>query len=96
MARLRISRSARADLNEIFVYIAKDSLESARRLHQGFQEKFKLLVRQPAIGRKREELRPGMRSLPLGNYVIFYQEMQGVLVILRVLHGARDVQQVFD
>ena len=37
----------------------------------------------------------GLRSFPVDRYVIFYLQDQDCLRIVRVLHGARDVDAVF-
>ncbi len=70
MGRFRVSKDARADLINIWVYIARDSVENAERLNLLFHDKFKALAAHPGAGRSREELGPGIRSFPVGNYVI--------------------------
>jgi toxin ParE1/3/4 len=58
--------------------------------------KFHLLAEQPMIRRSREELAPGLRSFPLGRYVIFYEVTPDGIAIVRVLHGARDLGALFE
>ena len=53
--------------------------------------RFHILAEQPLLGRSREELAPGMRSFPLGRYVIFYEVLRDGIEIVRVLHGSRDL-----
>ncbi len=43
----------------------------------------------------RPELGEGIRSFPSGNYVIFYRTVEGGIEIMRVLHGARDIEKIF-
>lgn len=93
MARIRMSRAA---LLEIWLFIAQDSLPNAERYTSLLHEKFGTLSRQPRIGRARDELRIGMRSFPVGNYIIFYREIPGGILVLRVIHAARDVGRVFS
>ena len=38
------------------------------------------------------ELRPGLRSFPHGDYLIFYRPLRDGVSIVRVLHGSRDAQ----
>jgi toxin ParE1/3/4 len=40
--------------------------------------------------------RCGLRSHPVGNYVIYYREMKTGIEIVRVIHGARDVAKAFE
>jgi len=49
----------------------------------------------PDAGRRRYELLDDLRSLPVGRYLIFYLQDDVCLRIVRVLHGARDVEAVF-
>lgn len=37
---------------------------------------------------------PGLRSFPVGKYLIFYRLIDGGLEIVRVLHGARDIENL--
>jgi len=38
---------------------------------------------------------PDLRSLPVGNYLIFYMPVEDGIVVVRVLHGMRDVDALF-
>jgi toxin ParE1/3/4 len=48
------------------------------------------------LGRSREELAPGLRSLAFGRYVIFDEVIPDGIAIIRVLHGARDLGPLFE
>ncbi len=52
---------------------------------------FATIAEQPGIGRERLDLDRGLRSLPVGTYVIYYRETPAPVKIVRVLHGARDI-----
>jgi toxin ParE1/3/4 len=60
------------------------------KLHSTLQA----LATQPGMGRRRDELAPGLQSFPLGRYVIFYRALPAATEIVRVLHGARDVESI--
>ena len=77
MARLSVSRDAKKDLIEIFVYIARDNVPAARRILSLFHRKFSVIAAQPGIGRRRDELKAGYRSHSAGNYVIYYRFVRG-------------------
>jgi len=47
-------------------------------------------------GGRREELAPGIQSFPLGHYIIFYRAVASAIEIVRVLHGARDIENIFE
>jgi toxin ParE1/3/4 len=36
-----------------------------------------------------------MQSFPFGRYIIFYRVVSGAIEIVRVLHGARDIENIF-
>jgi toxin ParE1/3/4 len=47
------------------------------------------------MGMSRDELTTGLRSQPVGNYLIFYFPLEDGIDIVRVLHGSRDVDAIF-
>jgi toxin ParE1/3/4 len=97
MSRIRVSSAAAADLDDIWLYAAEQRSEDvADRLIDSIVGRFAVLARMPRLGRRRPEIIPGLRSFPVGNYVIYYTAHKSRVVILRVLHGARDVGQLLS
>jgi toxin ParE1/3/4 len=96
MAKYIVTREAEDDIDEILAYIAADNFEAALRLYNRFLELFEILADNPGAGRERSELKEGMRSFPEGNYLIFYRTWAGKISITRVLHGARDLDELFS
>jgi len=96
VSKLRISPRASSDLVEIWSYIADDSVANADAFIDKLYETMQLLAGTPGSGRQREELAPGMQSFPYGRYVIFYRVVTGAIEIVRVLHGARDIEKLFE
>lgn len=95
MARVRQSRLAAADLLELWIHIAREDVAAADRLLDRIDGVCAKLAVSPALGRSREELAPGLRSFPVGRYVIFYRPAAGGIELARVLHGARDLDLLF-
>lgn len=94
----RVAPRAETDLNEIWLYVARDSgsLEIANRLIDSITDRFFTLARFPHIGRSRDkDFRPGIRSLPVAGYVIVYCVEDEDVLILRVVHGRRQLDDVF-
>jgi toxin ParE1/3/4 len=83
------------DVFEIAAFIARENLEAALRMIELFDEKFNLLAEHPGIGQMRDELEPGLRSLPVGSYLIFYRAVPGGIEVARVLHGSRNLRRIF-
>jgi toxin ParE1/3/4 len=94
----RVARRAANDLDEIWYYVAKESgsVEIADRLIDSITNRFLLLASHPHLGRSRDdEFGVGSRSFPVGEYVIVYCVEHGDVLILRVVHGSRDLQALF-
>jgi len=96
MPRLLITPRATLDLIEIWSYIADDSVENADIFVDQLYEAMHKLCRHPGMGRQREELAPRLQSFPFRRYVIFYRGDSNALEVVRVLHGARDVESSFE
>ena len=82
------------DLDDIWYYIAthSGSPDIADRLIDTITDRFYLLATHPNIGRARDDdLRPGLRSFPVGEYVILYRIDEREVLILRVVRGSRDI-----
>ena len=95
--RLVITEPAQEDLVQIWEYIAANNLEAANKLMRTFQEKFELLRDFPHLGRERnDDLFIGSRSFPVGKYIIIYQPSDEILEIVRVRHGATNLDDLFD
>ncbi len=95
MSRYRLSTQSRADLDDIWLYIASDNVAAADHFIDELVGKFRTLAKEPGIGRTRDELAESLRSFPVGNYVIFYRAMQDGIEVVRVLSGFRDIPTVF-
>jgi plasmid stabilization system protein ParE len=55
-----------------------------------------VLASLPYLGRCRDEdFGPGSRSFAVGDYVIVYGVEVGEVLILRVVHGRRDLDALF-
>lgn len=95
MPKFIITRQAQADIDEILIYIAADNIDAAINLIDTFTEQFRMLSLNPNAGRERPELKGDLRSFPDGNYLIFYRKWAGKIAIVRVLHAARDLDEIF-
>jgi toxin ParE1/3/4 len=89
--RVRYKDAAKADLIDIYRYIARFNLDAAERYVRGLRARCESLGQTPLLGRLRSDLRAGWRSVPHRSHVIFYELVDGRPVILRILHGARDI-----
>lgn len=96
MARVTRRPQAEADVLEIWDYIAEDSVIDADRWVDRLDEKLSLWASQPLMGRNRDELATGIRSLAFGRYVVFFEPLPNGIDVVRVLHGSRDIDASFE
>jgi toxin ParE1/3/4 len=92
----RLSGRARRDLVQIWRYIANDNEPAADRFIDLITQRLELLGENPYAGRSRDELRPGYRSFPVGQYVVFYRLSESRVEIMHILHGKRDIEALFE
>jgi toxin ParE1/3/4 len=92
MKRWRLAPLAKADLDEIWSYIASQgSTAGANRLIDKIEAHCDMLGRMPKAGRDASDLWPGARTFPVGNYIIYYLEKPRISVLIsRIRHAARD------
>lgn len=91
----RLAPEAEADLDELWHYIASNgSVETADRVVDAITTRFFLLGTHPRAGRRRDDLRPGMRAFPVGDHLVFYRVEGDDALILRVVRGSRDLETV--
>lgn len=96
MPKFIISREAEDDINEILAYIAADNFDAALSLYDRLLGLFAMLAVNSNAGRSRPELKESLRSFPEGNYIVFYRVWAGKIAIVRVLHGVRDLGEIFS
>jgi toxin ParE1/3/4 len=87
---------AEEDLIEIWLRIALDNPFHADRYLDLLEEKMRLLATSPRMGRMHSELSAGLRGFPVDDYIVFYQETIEGIDVVRVLHGARDIDNLFS
>ena len=93
--KVRVARSAKADLDEIWFYIAKKaSVETAERYINFLASKLSFLALTPKAGRLRPELGLGVRSFSVQNYRIYYREEKRGVLILYVRHAKRSEEKL--
>ena len=96
MPYILIRPRAKADLADIWGYIAEDSEARADAFVESIDMKLQTLAENPSIGKGREALGEGIRSFPVGRYIIFYRPLLDGIDVIRVLHSARDLDAVFE
>ncbi|MDI1310770.1 type II toxin-antitoxin system RelE/ParE family toxin [Prosthecobacter sp.] len=94
MATVAYSAIAKADLREIWDYVSEDSQLQADRLIERFRSKLEHLAQWNTLGRPRPEIARNCRSYPFGQYCFFYRPSDNGIEVIRVIHSARDLDQI--
>lgn len=90
---------ARADLHEIWDYYASElqNVEVADRIRDELFAGFENLAQTPGMGHYRSDLvAEPLRFWRVRDYLIIYRSEKRPIEIVRVLHGKRDVQAIFE
>ncbi|MEM6731044.1 MAG: type II toxin-antitoxin system RelE/ParE family toxin [Myxococcota bacterium] len=94
MSKFVLSSEAREDLIDIYVYTEErwDEEQADRYL-----DSFYVIIEGLTLssGKGRPELHPEVRSVNNGTHVVLFMPHEGEVGIVRVLHGARDIDGLF-
>ncbi len=94
---VRLLSVAEEDLSEAITFIAADNPTAAMVLAEKIENSLNELARHPRIGRVPDDpnlMQMGYRYLVVENYLIFYVLEERVVIIHRILHGARNYRDL--
>jgi toxin ParE1/3/4 len=94
--RIDLSRAALVDFDNIYDYIARDNPRAAAKVLRSLDESVQLLADQPKLGKVFPHRRLRLRLLTHGDYLVFYRERPGVIEVVRVIHGRRNIPDILD
>jgi toxin ParE1/3/4 len=95
MTHVSVRPLAEADIDEIWSFIAIRNESAADKWVDDLDEKIGLWATQPLMGHERPELLEGLRSMPFGDYMVFYMALPDGIDVVRVLHGRRKYESEF-
>jgi toxin ParE1/3/4 len=103
MPRIHVQPAADRDLGDQAGYLAVEAgLETALRFYDAASTTFENIARMPGIGEKRESPNPRLIGLRVWriegfkNHLIFYRPADDGIEIVRILHGARDIDSILS
>jgi toxin ParE1/3/4 len=67
---------------------------AARRFRDRILDRIDVLRSFPESAQPRPEFGTGMRTIPIGRYIVFVRVAIPKVVVLRILHGARDLPRL--
>jgi len=96
MARVERFRQAEQDLLSIAEYIARDSPIAASKWLDEIEAKLLFAAQNPYAGEAVDHLRKGLRRITHGSYLIFYEPQEFGITLVRVVHGARRLEDLIS
>ena len=96
MANYRLSRRAASDLEAIAEYtIERFGVDQARRYRDSLRSCFEQLSENPRMGRRAEQLSPGLRRFEHRSHIVFHTHRNGEMFVVCILHARMDVPRRF-
>jgi toxin ParE1/3/4 len=93
---------AERDIEECFVYIAENNLDTAVYFLVAVEDSLERLADFPLLGKKREFRDTRFQDVRMWsvkgyeNYLIFYAATNETIEVIRVLHSSRDIEDLFS
>lgn len=100
--RVLLDPTAVDDLREQSDYFAESSIDTAARFLRAANETFENLARMPGMGSRQQfhsKRLQGLRRWQVQGFpahLVFYRTHEEAVEILRVLHGARDIETILE
>ncbi|MEQ8790196.1 MAG: type II toxin-antitoxin system RelE/ParE family toxin [Pirellulaceae bacterium] len=101
MAKATRSAQAQDDIDDLADYIAEENPTAARQFLDAVERTIQLLTATPELGGVfplpgRPQLRAHRISPRFRNYIVFYESNDDGVLIVRVIHGRRDLTTAFE
>ncbi len=94
MPEYRFRPKVRADLDAIWDCTYSNwGPKQARHYLTDIKRVCTQLMRNPQLGKVRDDLHSGLRVYPAGKHLIFYLEMDDGIDVVRVLHERMDIRR---
>lgn len=99
--RITALPEALRDAEEIFGYLAKQSIKTARRFNEAIADTIDSIAADPHLGIRWNARNARLTDLrwrkveSFSSYLIFYRMVEDRLEIVRILHGSRDLARLF-
>ena len=94
MPRIDRTDRARTDAVEIWLYIARDNDRAADGVIDAIDHRLADLARMPMSAEAVPYIGADVRRAPVGNYVIYFRPIDSGILVLRILHGARQPEDL--
>ena len=89
--RLIVTATAKADLKNIYDFIAQESSQAAERFTKDLTGELIKLTKRGLIGSPRDYISQGLRMYPYKKRCFYFRVIDDKLFVIRVLHSRQDV-----
>jgi addiction module RelE/StbE family toxin len=93
--KLRFTKLAIADLENILDYITERSPQGAKRVHARIQAVLDLIAKQPGIGAQTDKSSVRRAVTVPYPYLIFYEVTEQEVIVHTIRHGARETSNMY-
>lgn len=96
---VRLLSIAEQDLADLASYFAAENSRAAAELLDRIEARLEALQSHPFVGRVPHNAKLtalGYRVLVIDNYLVFYKVKGNVVLVYRILHGARDLLRLLS
>ncbi|MDP7016210.1 MAG: type II toxin-antitoxin system RelE/ParE family toxin [Pirellulaceae bacterium] len=94
MPHVERTRRAKTDAVQIWAYIAERNHVAADELIDRIDERLAMLATIPESAEAVPYIAPDVRRSSVGHYVIYFRPIENGIHVLRILHGARQPEDV--
>lgn len=92
----KLTPRAESDIAGIALYIAEDNPPAAVNWYNDIMRRCRNPGEMPTMGVARPDVRPDLFTFPVGNCLILCRATSDGALIVRVVHGARQWQELLD
>lgn len=92
-----LSQKSQDDINDVYDFGLNRFGESQSINYLiGLKSTFELLLKNPQIGKNRNEIKERLFSFAYDSHIIFFRVYNNHLRIVRILHGSRDLKKFME
>ncbi|GAB5520247.1 MAG: hypothetical protein RhofKO_24980 [Rhodothermales bacterium] len=96
MARCQFTPRAEADLDDIWYQVARHDFDAADRVLERIRTYCQNQATYPLSGTRQDALIPHLRRFVVAKYLVFYFPTGDGINIMRVVHGSREIDRLFE
>lgn len=93
---IKYTANAETDIDEILNFLLNEGEEYAKKILSEIGKRLTLLEKNTYLGKPQDDILLNLRSFPAQKYIIFYTPIEDGIEVFRIIHGARNIDGIFD